>query len=156
MDKETQQRFVEAVEGDNKERDFSIMKYHALSPEATYSEIVNNLALDISEDRVCQILKTNQLLVLKLFAQINPMWFKEGRMMVLTKMFNRKTKGGIYSGKDPIDIVDSMRKEVEGDNKTSVGIIINNKEKDGEVSLKSSDIEFQNRIQSEIEERGIL
>lgn len=155
MDKEMRQQFIEAVEGENKDRDFLILECSALYPEYTHAEIIKATGIEIGENRVGQILKANSPLLLKLFAQVNPLYFKEGRMMMLVKMFNRKTKAGVYSGKDPSDILEGMRKEVEGDNKTSIGVVINNKEKD-EPTLSASDVEFQHRIRADLKASRLL
>ena len=149
MDKESRKAFVDSVEGINKERDYIILEFHALYPDLTWAESVKALSIEISEGRYSQILNANRDLILKLFARINPLYFKEGRAIELVKMYRRKTKGGVASGKDSADIMEALRKEVEGD-KTSIGVFITNKEKDGEPSLTTSDLAFQERIRADL------
>ncbi len=152
MDKETRERFIKAVEGTNQERDFLILEYHALNPDHTAVELIKNTGIEISEQRVGQILKANSLLILKVFAQTNPLYFKEGRAIELIKMYKRKTKLGVATGKDAADILDVLRKEIEGDHKTSIGVTIHNKGEEGaDVTFNKSERELQNRILADLE-----
>ena len=152
MDQETKEIFVEAMIGENKSRDFRICEYHCANPEKTYREIIDNLALDISEDRVGAILRSNQDAVLKLFAKTNPLYFKEGRARELIKEFNSKD----LPRADKLAILDALRKELEGDNKTSIGVIIHNNKNDEDISLKRNDRELQERIREDLLRNRVL
>ena len=152
MDQETKEIFVEAMFGDNKSRDYRICEYHCNNPEKKYAEIIADLALDITEDRVCQILKVNQDSVLKLFAKINPLYFKEGRARELVKEFNAKD----LTRAEKLEILDALRKEIEGDNKTSIGVIIHNSKNDEDISLKRNDRELQERIREDLLRNRVL
>lgn len=144
MDNQTKEAFVEAVYGENKGRDFRILEYKSLNPQKEYQEIIEDLALDISVPRVCQIVKDNQDLILKLFAKINPLYFKEGRAMEWVAMYNAKDA----TKEDKMYALEGLRKLLEGDSK-SIGDIITNKDKE-DVTLKRNDLEFQERVRAQL------
>lgn len=149
MDNQTKDAFVEAIQGENKSRDYRILEYKSLYPEKEYSELINDLALDITEERVCQILKNNRHLVLKLFAKVNPLYFKEGRAMEWVALYNAKDA----SKEDKMYALEGLRKLLEGDSK-SIGEMITNKDKE-DVTLKRNDFELQQRVRADLKANGV-
>lgn len=150
MDNATKEAFIEAIHGDNRNRDYRILEYRSLNPEKPYEELINDLALDISVPRVCQIVKENQDLILKLFAKINPLYFKEGRAMEWVALYREPGA----SKEDKMSALEGLRKLLEGDSK-SAGELITNKDKE-DVTLKRNDRELQERISADLKAESLF
>ena len=142
MRKDLKEKHLEAIGGMNPDRDFSILEYQALHPDATYCEIKEYLKLDITEDRVGQIVTEHWDIVLKLFASENYLYASEGRAYERAKAYFRKQKKGILTRKDPLDILNDM----EDDKMPEVNIsnvLVNVKE------MNAENIRTQHRVTSE-------
>lgn len=150
MDVATKEAFIESMFGDNKSRDFRICEAHCQNPQLTYQELVDNLGLDISEDRVGAILRINQDAVLKLFAKCNSLYFKEGRAKELVALYKQPDA----SKEDKIYILEALRKLLEGNSK-SIGELMLNRDNE-DVTLKRNDRELQERICADLKAESLL
>jgi hypothetical protein len=101
--------------GKNLERDYSVLELLARHPEIHQEEVASILKEDISQPRVSQLLKDNQSLYLDMVMTLNPLCTKEGRITELIKHYKRK-RGN--SKKDHIEIIEQVRKEIDGDKAT--------------------------------------
>lgn len=114
MRKELREKYIKEVYGTNKERDYSILELVVLQPNLTYNEIIKALGLDISQARISEILTENQVLKFKLFVSLNPLYLKEGRTFEIVATYLRKKNNGEISKKDGMDLIEQLRREIEG------------------------------------------
>jgi len=115
MRQELREKCIKEVYGQKKKRDYAILELSALQPHLTYKELIEYLALDITEPRISEILTENKDLRFKLFASLNPLYLKEGRAIELVATYLRKKRTGQLSKKDMVDVLEQLRKEIEGD-----------------------------------------
>lgn len=111
MDNVQKENIFKDLKSMHKERDFSILEYQALHPDATYSEIKQMLNLEMGEANVGHIVANNWDIVLKIFALDNYIAMPEGRAFERAKAYFRKEKKGVETKKDPLDILNDMEAE---------------------------------------------
>ncbi len=115
MRTELREKYKKEVYGTNKDRDYSILELSVLQPDLTYKELVKTLGIELTEGRISAIFTENQSLRFKMFAALNPLMLKEGRAIELVETYLRKKKIAKISNKDFTDILEQLRKEIEGD-----------------------------------------
>lgn len=108
MNKVQRDKILKTIEGDNKERDLSILEYQAINPHKKYEEIRVFLKLDIAENTVGQIVANNWDKVLKIFALANPIALSEGRDFERARAYYKKLEKNTESRKDVLDILNDM------------------------------------------------
>ena len=114
--KDRRELYIKQVAGSNQERDYNIIELAALQPHLSYEEIIDFLKLEIGIARLSQIMADNKLLKLKLFAELNPLYLKEGRAFELAQAYmQKKIKNKETSKKDMADILQQLSKEIDGD-----------------------------------------
>lgn len=105
--------FQKRVIGIKKDRDYKVLELLALNPEIHQSQVATILDIKMSQPRISQIIRDNQTLYLDMVINMNPLATKGGRVVELIKHYRRKSNGG--SHKDVADLLEQVRKEVEGD-----------------------------------------
>lgn len=114
--------FKKRVFGQNKARDYEILKVSAYEPELTYQQIVEKLELKLTEERVCQILMSNMPLLLDMTDTLNPLANAAGRKRECIRMYRKRKIKDEVSKKDMADLIEQVRKE---DDKREHKVIIN-------------------------------